>query len=132
MSRELPPKVRPLRPDVSDVDTFLSASELAPDMALLVARTFQALADPTRARIVYALTKREHSVGELAAIAGISPSATSHQLKHLRDLRIVKYRRAGTYIYYSVDDVHVAGLFREAMHHLAHVMYALPDHPDES
>lgn len=100
-------------------------------MALLVAQTFQALGDPTRARILYALTKGEHSVGELAAIAAISPSAASHQLKSLRDLRIVKFRRAGTYIYYSVDDMHVAALFREALHHLAHVIYQIPDHPDE-
>lgn len=114
------------------VEAFLAAPELSAELALLVAQTFQALADPTRARIIYALTKGERSVGELATIAGISPSATSHQLKSLRDLRIVKHRRAGTFIYYSVDDAHVALLFREALHHLAHVLYALPDHRDES
>lgn len=115
----------------SAVDALLTAPELTPDLAVLVAQTFQALADPTRARLLYALTRGEHSVGALAAIAGISPSATSHQLKHLRDLRIVKQRRAGTHIYYSVDDAHVAALFREALHHLAHVMYGLPDHPED-
>jgi DNA-binding transcriptional ArsR family regulator len=104
---------------------------LSGELAQQVAQTFQALADPTRCRIVYALTKGEHNVGELASIAGISPSATSHQLKTLRDLRIVKYRRAGTTIFYSVDDTHVGALFREALHHLAHVVYALPDHPEE-
>lgn len=129
MSRILPENVRPLRADA--VDTFLLAPELSPELALLVAQTFQALADPTRTRIMYALTKGERSVGELAVIAGTSPSATSHQLKSLRDLRIVKFRRVGTYIYYSVDDAHVAMLFREALHHLAHVLYALPDHPDD-
>ena len=81
-------------------------------------------------RIVYALTKGEHSVNELAEIAGITPSATSHQLKSLRDLRVVKFRRVGTRVFYSVDDVHVAALFREALHHLAHVVHALPDHPE--
>lgn len=129
MSRDLPAKVRALRAD--GVDSLLAAPQLSPEMALLVAQTFQALGDPTRARILYALTKGEHSVGELAAIAAISPSAASHQLKSLRDLRIVKFRRAGTYIYYSVDDMHVAALFREALHHLAHVIYQIPDHPDE-
>lgn len=127
---------RPLRllhhnnPDA--IDAFLSAPSLSPELALLVAQTFQALADPTRARIVYALTKGERSVGDLAQLVGISPSATSHQLKSLRDLRIVKFRREGTRIYYTVDDAHVGALFREALHHLAHVVYALPDHPDES
>jgi ArsR family transcriptional regulator, lead/cadmium/zinc/bismuth-responsive transcriptional repressor len=112
------------------VERFLAAPELSPDVALRVAQTFQALADPTRARIVYALTKGEHSVGDLARIAGISPSATSHQLKSLRELHIVRYRRLGTRIFYSVDDAHVAAMFREAIHHLAHVVFALPDHPD--
>ncbi len=132
MSRVLPAHVRPLpgSPDAR-VESFLSAPQLSSELALLVAQTFQALADPTRARIVYALTRGEHSVGELAAIAGISPSATSHQLKSLRDLRIVKFRRVGTRVFYSVDDVHVAALFREALHHLAHVLHALPDHPDD-
>jgi ArsR family transcriptional regulator, lead/cadmium/zinc/bismuth-responsive transcriptional repressor len=113
------------------VNGFLSAHTLTPELALLVAQTFQALADPTRARIMYALTKGERSVGELAEIAGISPSATSHQLKHLRDLRIVKFRREGTRIFYAADDTHVAALFREALHHVAHVVYGLPDHPEE-
>ena len=126
--------LRVLQPDSSAsdaVEAFLSASALTPELALLVAQTFQALADPTRARIMYALTKGEHNVGDLTRIAGISPSATSHQLKHLRDLRIVKFRREGMRIYYSVDDTHVAALLREVLHHLAHVVYGLPDHPDE-
>jgi ArsR family transcriptional regulator, lead/cadmium/zinc/bismuth-responsive transcriptional repressor len=102
--------------------------QLTPELALLLAQTFQALADPTRARIVYALTCGEHSVGELAAIAQASPSATSHHLKSLRDLRLVRYRRDGNRMYYTADDAHVGALFSEALHHLAHVVYNLPDH----
>jgi ArsR family transcriptional regulator, lead/cadmium/zinc/bismuth-responsive transcriptional repressor len=112
------------------IERFLAAPELSPQLAPYVAQTFQALADPTRARIVYALTQAEHSVNELARIAGISPSATSHQLKSLRELHIVRFRREGTRIFYSVDDAHVAAMFREAIHHLAHVMFALPDHSE--
>ncbi len=131
MSRRLPANIVPLRPDTSAaVDALLTAPELTPELALLVAQVFQALADPTRARIMYALTKGERTVGDLAKIAGISPSATSHQLKSLRDLRIVKFRREGTRIYYATDDVHVASLFHEALHHVAHVVHGLPDHPD--
>ncbi|HKH21851.1 MAG TPA: metalloregulator ArsR/SmtB family transcription factor [Gammaproteobacteria bacterium] len=131
MSRSLPSNVRPLRPDPAvQSDALLSAAELSPEVALLVAQLFQSLADPTRTRIMYALTKGEHSVNELAQIAGISPSATSHQLKSLRDLRIVKFRREGTRVYYAVDDAHVAALFQEALHHVAHVIYGLPDHSD--
>ena len=113
------------------IDASLRAPTLTPEVALLVAQTFQAVADATRARIVYALTRGEHNVNELSVIAGISPSATSHHLKHLRDLRIVTYRREGARVFYSVDDAHVAALFREALHHVVHVVYALPDHPDE-
>jgi ArsR family transcriptional regulator, lead/cadmium/zinc/bismuth-responsive transcriptional repressor len=112
------------------ITRILKAATLSPEVALLVAQTFQALADPTRARIIYALTRGEHSVTNLSVIAGISPSATSHHLKHLRDLRIVTHRREGTRVFYSVDDAHVAALFREALHHVVHVVYALPDHPD--
>lgn len=131
MTRSIPEYLRPLAPSAPDpVEAFVSQPTLSPELSLLVAQTFQALSDPTRARIVYALTKGEHSVGELAAMAGVSPSATSHHLKSLRDLRIVKFRRDGNRIYYAVDDAHVAALFSEALHHLAHVVYSLPDHPE--
>jgi ArsR family transcriptional regulator, lead/cadmium/zinc/bismuth-responsive transcriptional repressor len=124
--------LRPVYPtDTDPVSAFVEPEHLSPELSLLVAQTFQALADPTRARIVYALTRGELSVGELALLAGVSPSATSHHLKSLRDLRIVRFRRDGNRIYYTVDDTHVAALFSEALHHLAHVIYSLPDHPED-
>ncbi len=129
MTRSLPDGMQARDADHA-VAAFLAAPQLSPEIAQQVAQTFQALADPTRVRIIYALTKGECSVGALATLAGISPSATSHQLKTLRDLRIVRYRRAGTTIYYSVDDAHVSALFCEVLHHLAHVVYGLPDHPE--
>ena len=132
VSRTLPSNISRLDPFEMVIDHSLNAPQLSPELAVLVAQLFQALADPTRARILYVLTKQEHAVGELSRIAGISPSATSHQLKHLRDLRIVKTRRAGNRIYYSIDDTHVAALFTEAMHHVAHLVYGLPDHPEEA
>jgi DNA-binding transcriptional ArsR family regulator len=129
MSRTYASYIRPLRQELPDlVEAFISPAELTPEIALLVAQTFQALADPTRARIVYVLTKHEYSVGPLAEAVGVSPSAVSHHLKSLRELRIVKFRREGNRIFYAVDDSHVTALFREALHHLAHVAFALPDH----
>jgi DNA-binding transcriptional ArsR family regulator len=123
--------LRPLDPQTpAAVKAFVAPAQLTPELSLLVAQTFQALADPTRARIVYALTRGEHSVGELASIAHVSPSATSHHLKSLRELRLVRYRREGNRIFYTVDDAHVSALFTEALHHLAHVVYELPDHPE--
>ncbi len=95
----------------------------------LLVEAFQALADPTRARLLYALTHRPLCVRDLAILVGVSESAVSHQLRFLRDRRLVKSRREGTTIYYTVDDAHVAALFREADHHVDHVRRGLPDHP---
>lgn len=89
----------------------------------------EALADPTRARILYALTGRPLCVRDLALLVALSESAVSHQLRFLRDRRLVKPRREGTVMYYALDDHHVAALFREAESHADHVRRGLPDHP---
>ena len=107
------------------------AASLPPEQADFAAQTFAALGDRTRTRIVYALTRGEQSVNALAEIAGVSASAVSHHLARLRDIRLVKTRRAGNQVFYSVDDVHVANLFREALYHLDHVKRQLPDHDQD-
>lgn len=112
----------------AQIAALLDAPTLDPEVAELVARTFGALGDKTRAAMVYALTRGERSVNDLAALVGISPSAVSHHLKGLRDIRLVKFRKEGTTVYYSVDDSHVGALFSEALHHLAHILHGLPDH----
>lgn len=91
--------------------------------------TFQALSDPTRARILYALIQRPMCVRDLAILVGVSSSGVSHQLRFLRDRRLVKSQREGNTIYYMVDDHHVAALFKEADYHIDHVRQGLPDHP---
>jgi len=105
------------------------AASLPEAHLLLIVATFQALADPTRARILYALIRQPLCVRDLAMLVGVSESAVSHQLRFLRDRRLVKPRREGNIIYYSVDDHHVAVLFKEADYHIDHVRQALPDHP---
>ena len=99
------------------------------DLLRIVVETFGALADPTRARILYALRSGELCVRDLAHVTGVSESAVSHQLRVLRDRRLVKTRRDGNIIYYEVDDHHVADLFREAEYHADHVRQNIPDHP---
>jgi DNA-binding transcriptional ArsR family regulator len=96
---------------------------------LLLVETFQALADLTRARILYALMQRPMCVRDLAILVEVSESAVSHQLRFLRDRRIVKPRREGNVIYYTIDDHHVAALFKEADYHVDHVRQGLTDHP---
>lgn len=68
-------------------------------------------------------------VRDLAIVTGISESAVSHQRRLLRERRLVTARRAGTVMYYTVDDQHVAALFAEAAYHVDHVRRGLSDHP---
>src|SRR5215470_2642997 len=104
-------------------------SEALPEAHLqMIVETFEALADPTRARILYALIGRPLCVRDLAVLVGVSPSGVSHQLRLLRDRRLVKPRREGNTIYYQLDDHHVAALFKEADYHVDHVRQGLPDH----
>ncbi len=85
-----------------------------------MAQTFRALADPTRVRILSALTKTELCVSDLAVVLGMSISAISHQLRLLRGLRLVRRRRAGKHIYYALDDEHVRDLFERGLEHVQH------------
>ncbi len=79
---------------------------------------FKLLGDPSRLRIVSALQIRELCVGDLAAIMEISQSGVSHQLRLLKRNRIVKTRRDGKIIYYSIDDEHISHLIDIAKHHI--------------
>lgn len=99
------------------------------ELLTLIVETFQALGDPTRARILYALLRRPLCVRDLAIVAGVSESAVSHQLRLLRQRRLVKPRRQGTLVFYAIDDHHLAALVREAEYHADHVRGGIPDHP---
>lgn len=82
-----------------------------------VARMFQVLSDPTRAKLLFALAQEELCVCDLAAIVDRSRPAVSHQLRLLRDLRLVKYRREGKMAYYSLVDDHVRHLVQDGLRH---------------
>lgn len=112
-------------------DGVEAARQSLPAAGLLgiVVELFDALADPTRTRILYALAAGELCVRDLALVTGVSESAVSHQLRILRDRRLVASRRAGTIIYYALNNHHLPVLFREAEYHADHVRQALPDHP---
>lgn len=83
-----------------------------------LAETFQALADPSRAKIVYSLLNQELCTCDLAAIAGISESAVSQHLKVLRRLRLIRSRREGKIIYHSLDDKHIQTLLTICLEHI--------------
>ena len=84
----------------------------------LLADTFQALSDPSRAKIIYILLKQELCTCDLAAIATISESAVSQHLRVLRRLRLVKSRRNGKVVYHSLDDQHIGTLLAVCLEHV--------------
>ena len=80
--------------------------------------TYKVLGDPNRLKIVMALRSSEMCVCDLAAFTGLSESAVSHQLRRLKDLALVKSRRDGQVIYYTLDDEHVSGLLEVGLEHI--------------
>jgi DNA-binding transcriptional ArsR family regulator len=85
---------------------------------LALASTFQALADPTRAKIVYSLLNQELCTCDLAAIVGISEPGVSQHLAVLRRLRLIRSRRNGKVIYHSLDDEHISTLLAVCLEHV--------------
>ncbi len=85
-----------------------------------LANTFQALSDPTRVRLISALLAQELCVCDLAALLGMTQSAISHQLRILRNLRLVKHRKEGRIVYYALDDDHIRELFQRGLEHINH------------
>jgi ArsR family transcriptional regulator len=85
-----------------------------------LAETFKALGDPTRTKILYALAQDELCVCDIAALLGKTQSAISHQLRVLRNLNLVKYRKDGKIAYYSLNDAHIRNLFAEGLKHVKH------------
>ncbi len=83
-----------------------------------LAQTFKVLGDPTRTKILYALTQDELCVCDLACLLGKTQSAVSHQLRILRNLDLVKYRKEGKMAYYSLNDLRIRNLFTEGLKHV--------------
>lgn len=92
---------------------------LLPDEAsALLAEMFKVLGDGTRVRIIHALSLEELCVCDIATLLGTTKSAVSHQLRMLRNMQVVKYRKSGKIVYYSLDDTHISNLFGEGLKHV--------------
>lgn len=85
-----------------------------------IASLFESLSDPTRVRIIAALVEAEMNVGDLVQMLGISKSALSHQLRSLRDKRIVRSRKQGRQVFISLDDHHILEMFQRSLDHVCH------------
>ena len=83
-----------------------------------LAELFKVFGDSTRIRILYALFESELCVGDMAQLLGISQSAVSHQLKILKDAKLVRFRRDGKIIFYMLDDDHVRTMLSMGMEHV--------------
>jgi len=84
-----------------------------------LAETFKAMSDPTRTKIIYALCQeKELCVHDIAAIVGTTNSAISHQLRTLRNMKLVRYNKIGKITFYSLDDKHINNLFAEGLRHV--------------
>jgi len=96
----------------------LQGDVLETDKAQRMAEFFSVLSDPHRLKLLSALAHQELCVCDLAAVAKMGESAVSHQLRVLRSQRLVKYRRKGRNVYYSLADDHIIALYREVAEHL--------------
>ncbi len=97
----------------------LARSEAIPENELhRMVQAYKILGDSTRLKILMALKEREMCVCDLAALTGLTESAVSHQLRRLRDVFLVKNRRDGQILYYSLDDSHVTDLLEIGLAHV--------------
>jgi len=101
-------------------DVVQRVLEQQPDDEYLydLAELFKVFGDTTRIKILYALFESELCVGDIAQILNLSQSAVSHQLRLLKDAKIVKFRRDGKIIFYSLDDDHVRNIIAIGMEHV--------------
>ena len=99
---------------VEEVKDKLPQEEILYDLAEL----FKVFGDSTRIKIICSLFESEMCVCDLSALLNISQSAISHQLRVLKSARLVKFRRAGKVIYYSLDDEHIKQIFDAGLHHI--------------
>jgi ArsR family transcriptional regulator len=101
-------------------DVVSKAKELMPKEETLydLAELFKVFGDTTRIKIICALFESEMCVCDIAALLGMNQSAISHQLRVLKGTRLVKYRRDGKIVYYSLDDEHVKEIFDLGLIHI--------------
>lgn len=101
-------------------DVVKRVQEKQPDDEYLyeLADLFKVFGDTTRIKILYALFESELCVGDIAQVLGMSQSAVSHQLRVLKDSKLIKFRREGKVIFYSLDDDHVRTIMSMGMEHV--------------
>lgn len=92
-----------------------------PELLYELAELFKIFGDSTRIQILSLLLRGELCVGEISSLLHLSPSATSHQLRILRQARLVRYTKIGKEVYYSLDDDHIQKIFESGLEHIVEV-----------
>lgn len=100
---------------INKVKETLPRDEILNDLSQL----FKVFGDNTRIKIIYSLSKEEMCVCDIAALLNMNQSAISHQLKVLRQSKLVKYRREGKVVYYSLDDEHIEEILKMGLLHIS-------------
>jgi ArsR family transcriptional regulator, lead/cadmium/zinc/bismuth-responsive transcriptional repressor len=96
----------------------MATSILDEHTAAHVAELFRAFSDTSRVRILSIIVEGEMNISALAELVGVTESAVSHHMRGLRQMRLVKSRRAGKEVYYYVDDPHIIALFQQGVRHV--------------
>ena len=120
MKNELEEKIESCCSNVIHGDIVTRVKDEIPSDEVLfeLAELFKVFGDSTRIKILYALFNSEMCVCDLSALLGMSQSAISHQLRVLKIARLVKFRREGKVVYYSLDDEHIKHIFDEGYKHI--------------
>ncbi len=98
----------------------VKACMIGDDDSIRLSEVFKVLGDPTRIKIIFTLSKCDLCVCDIAEAIGMTQSAVSHQLRMMRNMKLVKYRKEGKSVYYSLDDDHILQLFNQGMEHVRH------------
>lgn len=106
---------------IIDLVKVQQARRALPEQKLLngLSETFKVLSNPNRLKIIHTLAQQEMCVSDLAALLDSTDSAVSHQLRVLRTMRLVSYRKEGKMAFYSLDDQHVRQLYDAGLNHLS-------------
>ncbi len=99
----------------------MALNNVTQENILKVSKFFKSISDPTRLRILLALSEKEMNVSSITELLEMEQSAVSHQLKALRENRLVKSRKEGKSVVYSLDDQHVVDILTETFVHMSHV-----------
>ncbi|CBZ02309.1 cadmium efflux system accessory protein [Clostridium botulinum H04402 065] len=103
-----------------DVVDKVKGNMIEEDKAQDLGDFFKVLSEPTRIKILYALSSSEMCVCDISNLLNMTQSAVSHQLKVLRTARLIKFRKEGKVVYYSLDDSHVENVFKQGLEHIMH------------